>query len=99
MPRAKSNRAPKVPGATTDTTTPEPSAAAAPVEQTPEQKAAAIATVAETKVSEADAEQVRKQLDRQPGELPDASEIDPKTLKRSVRTKQGWITPAPPPKA
>lgn len=28
-----------------------------------------------------------------PGELPDQSEIDPKTITRAVETKQGWVVP------
>lgn len=29
--------------------------------------------------------------------LPDASTIDPRTLRKAIQTKQGWLCPAPPP--
>ena len=29
--------------------------------------------------------------------LPDASTIDPRTLRKAVQTRQGWLCPAPPP--
>lgn len=111
MPRAKP-KTPKVPGAPTpdpiadtqpNVSAPQQTAPAVPdasaTQPTEAQKAAAIATVAEAKIEDTEAEVVRKQLDRAPGELPDASDVDPTKIKRSVLTKQGWVTPAPPAKA
>jgi len=32
-------------------------------------------------------------IERRPGELPDASEIDPKSITKPVLTKQGYVVP------
>lgn len=35
------------------------------------------------------------ELSRRPDALPDASEVDPATIKRATLTAQGWVVPAP----